>query len=86
MVEKFPSNIFESTESTAYFNRLVDSVQTLQTKIKILEENFKRMEIELQMEKIINKDLSSALSTFLFDAQQRKSKRASTNQKINDIV
>lgn len=65
MLEKFPSNIFESTESTAYFNRLVDHILNLEARIVALETVMRSVQLDVETEKAINKNLSSALMTFL---------------------
>jgi hypothetical protein len=65
MLEKFPSNIFESTESTAYFNRLVDHILNLEARIVALETVMRSVQLDVETEKAINKNLSSALLTFL---------------------
>lgn len=67
MLEKFPSNIFESTESTAYFNRLVDHILNLETRIVALETMMRSVQLDVETEKIINKDLSSALYQVLME-------------------
>lgn len=61
MLEKFPSNIFESTESTAYFNRLVDHILNLEARIVALETVMRSVQLDVETEKTINKDLSTAL-------------------------
>lgn len=65
MIEKFPNNIFESTESTAYFNRLVDHILSLEARIVALETMMRSVQLDVQTEKAINQNLSSALMTFL---------------------
>jgi uncharacterized protein YdcH (DUF465 family) len=60
MIEKFPNNIFESTESTAYFNRLVDHILNLEARIVALETMMRSVQLDVQTEKAINQNLSSA--------------------------
>ena len=65
VLEKFPNNIFESTESTAYFNRLVDHILNLEARIATLESSLRSVQLDLLTEITINKNLATALNQFL---------------------
>lgn len=65
VLEKFPNNIFESTESTAYFNRLVDHILNLETRIVSLESSLRSVQLDVLTEMKINKDLSTVLHQIL---------------------
>lgn len=65
VLEKFPNNIFESTESTAYFNRLVDHILNLEGRIVALESSLRSVQLDVSTEMRINKDLSTVLHQLL---------------------
>lgn len=65
VLEKFPNNIFESTESTAYFNRLVDHILNIEARIVSLETMMRSVQLDVQTEKLINQNLSAALHQVL---------------------
>lgn len=65
ILEKFPNNIFESTESTAYFNRLVDHILNLELRIATLESSLRSVQLDLSTEMRINKNLSTVLNQVL---------------------
>lgn len=67
VLEKFPNNIFESTESTAYFNRLVDHILNLETRIVALESSLRSVQLDVSTEIRINKNLSTILNQILME-------------------
>jgi hypothetical protein len=69
VLEKFPNNIFESTESTAYFNRLVDHILNLETRIVALESSLRSVQLDVSTEIRINKNLSTILNQILMEKQ-----------------